>query len=153
MTWNHHMTIFLTKMEGSLLKSSIAMLSYYFMVIIVLNYNLPVCCVLSYRVVWWCIPLLLVIFLQVVYNAKKLSSLVAKKKKQQNWLDYYENKYSRNQTTRPTKKVCHFQQSNLYEHQIFFCFSISSVSFSSLLQYVILVANIMLADWLFRSMW
>ncbi|GAU14512.1 hypothetical protein TSUD_250540, partial [Trifolium subterraneum] len=42
---------------------------------------------------------------QVIYNAKKLSSLVAKKKKQQNWLDYYENKYSRNQTTRPTKKT------------------------------------------------
>ncbi|CAJ2653756.1 CSC1-like protein At3g21620 [Trifolium pratense] len=42
---------------------------------------------------------------QVVYNAKELSSLVAKKKKQQNWLDYYENKYSRNQTTRPTKKT------------------------------------------------
>ncbi|KAK7385845.1 hypothetical protein VNO78_31760 [Psophocarpus tetragonolobus] len=42
---------------------------------------------------------------QVVYNAKKLSSLVSKKKKRQNWLDYYELKYSRNQSTRPTKKT------------------------------------------------
>ncbi|RYR00213.1 hypothetical protein Ahy_B07g088322 isoform A [Arachis hypogaea] len=42
---------------------------------------------------------------QVIYNAKKLSSLVAKKKKKQNWLDYYQLKYSRNQTERPTKKT------------------------------------------------
>ncbi|TKY57036.1 CSC protein [Spatholobus suberectus] len=42
---------------------------------------------------------------QVVYNAKKLSSLVSNKKKRQNWLDYYELKYSRNQSTRPSKKT------------------------------------------------
>ncbi|ESW14002.2 hypothetical protein PHAVU_008G210700 [Phaseolus vulgaris] len=42
---------------------------------------------------------------QVVRNAKKLSSLVSKKKKTQNWLDYYELKYSRNQSTRPYKKT------------------------------------------------
>ncbi|WVY89584.1 hypothetical protein V8G54_035098 [Vigna mungo] len=42
---------------------------------------------------------------QVVHNAKKLSSLVSKKKKTQNWLDYYELKYSRNQSTRPFKKT------------------------------------------------
>ncbi|RDX62634.1 CSC1-like protein, partial [Mucuna pruriens] len=42
---------------------------------------------------------------QVVYNAKKLSSLVSKKKKKQNWLDYYELKYSRNQSIRPSKKT------------------------------------------------
>ncbi|XP_057441593.1 CSC1-like protein At3g21620 [Lotus japonicus] len=42
---------------------------------------------------------------QVVYDAKKLSSLVAKKKKKQNWLDYYELKHSRNQSIRPTKKT------------------------------------------------
>ncbi|KAK7320518.1 hypothetical protein VNO77_30065 [Canavalia gladiata] len=42
---------------------------------------------------------------QVVYDAKKLSSLVAKKKKKQNWLDYYELKYSRNQSLRPFRKT------------------------------------------------
>ncbi|KAK4279208.1 hypothetical protein QN277_016944 [Acacia crassicarpa] len=42
---------------------------------------------------------------QVVYNAKKLSSLVSQKKSKQNWLDYYNLKYSRNQTKRPSKKT------------------------------------------------
>ncbi|XP_019434074.1 PREDICTED: calcium permeable stress-gated cation channel 1-like [Lupinus angustifolius] len=42
---------------------------------------------------------------QVVYNAKKLSSLVAMKKKMQNWLDYYQLKHSRNQSARPTKRT------------------------------------------------
>ncbi|KAL5101650.1 hypothetical protein RYX36_005977 [Vicia faba] len=42
---------------------------------------------------------------QVVYDAKKLSSLVAMKKKKQNWLDYYELKYSRKQSIRPTIKT------------------------------------------------
>uniref|UniRef100_A0A7N0UCZ1 Calcium permeable stress-gated cation channel 1 n=1 Tax=Kalanchoe fedtschenkoi TaxID=63787 RepID=A0A7N0UCZ1_KALFE len=43
---------------------------------------------------------------QVVYNANKLASLVAKKKKLQNWLDYYQLKFSRNQSAgRPTMKT------------------------------------------------
>ncbi|CAL0317584.1 unnamed protein product [Lupinus luteus] len=42
---------------------------------------------------------------KVVYDAKQLSSLVAKKKKNQNWLDYYQLKYSRSKSVRPTKKT------------------------------------------------
>ncbi|KAK3021955.1 hypothetical protein RJ639_046154 [Escallonia herrerae] len=42
---------------------------------------------------------------QVVYNANKLARLVKKKKSKQNWLDYYQLKYSRNQSTRPTMKT------------------------------------------------
>lgn len=43
--------------------------------------------------------------MQVVYNANKLAKLVKEKKSKQNWLDYYELKYSRNQLKRPVKKV------------------------------------------------
>ncbi|KDP20707.1 hypothetical protein JCGZ_21178 [Jatropha curcas] len=42
---------------------------------------------------------------QVVYNANKLAKLVKKKKKMQNWLDYYQLKYSRNQSHRPFMKT------------------------------------------------
>ncbi|CAN0914428.1 Calcium permeable stress-gated cation channel 1, partial [Linum grandiflorum] len=42
---------------------------------------------------------------QVVYNANKFSSLVAKKKKLQNWLDYYQIKHSRNPSKKPTTKT------------------------------------------------
>ncbi|KAG5246691.1 calcium permeable stress-gated cation channel [Salix suchowensis] len=42
---------------------------------------------------------------QVVCNANKLASLVKKKKKEQNWLDYYQLKYSRNQSQRPQMKT------------------------------------------------
>ncbi|KAG5561321.1 hypothetical protein RHGRI_004372 [Rhododendron griersonianum] len=42
---------------------------------------------------------------QVVYNANKLAKLVKEKKSKQNWLDYYELKYSRNQSKRPVKKT------------------------------------------------
>ncbi|KAA8515540.1 hypothetical protein F0562_018849 [Nyssa sinensis] len=42
---------------------------------------------------------------QVVYNANKLASLVEEKKKKQNWLDYYQIKYSRNQSKRPVMKT------------------------------------------------
>ncbi|KAF7150571.1 hypothetical protein RHSIM_Rhsim02G0105600 [Rhododendron simsii] len=42
---------------------------------------------------------------QVVYNANKLAKLVKEKKSKQNWLDYYELKYSRNQLKRPVKKT------------------------------------------------
>ncbi|EEF29316.1 CSC1-like protein At4g02900 [Ricinus communis] len=42
---------------------------------------------------------------QVVYNANKLASLVAKKKSLQNWLIYYQNKYDRNPSVKPTKKT------------------------------------------------
>ncbi|KAJ6934976.1 calcium permeable stress-gated cation channel 1-like isoform X1 [Populus alba x Populus x berolinensis] len=42
---------------------------------------------------------------QVVCNANKLASLVKKKKKKQNWLDYYQLKYSRNQSQRPQMKT------------------------------------------------
>lgn len=43
--------------------------------------------------------------MQVVINANKLAKLVTKKKKMQNWLDYYQVKYSRNDSKRPTMKV------------------------------------------------
>ncbi|KAF3546309.1 hypothetical protein DY000_02004723 [Brassica cretica] len=42
---------------------------------------------------------------QAVYNANKLSELVQKRKKCQNWLDYYQNKHSRNPSKRPMIKV------------------------------------------------
>lgn len=52
-------------------------------------------------------------FLQVVVNANKLAKLVKKKKKLQNWLDYYQLKYSRNNSKRPMMKVI-----NLICHQL-----------------------------------
>ncbi|CAI9090095.1 OLC1v1024787C2 [Oldenlandia corymbosa var. corymbosa] len=42
---------------------------------------------------------------QVVYNANKLTGLVNEKKKCQNWLDYYQLKYARNQSRRPRAKT------------------------------------------------
>ncbi|XP_023001540.1 calcium permeable stress-gated cation channel 1-like [Cucurbita maxima] len=42
---------------------------------------------------------------QVVRDANKLAKLVKKKKKAQNWLDYYQLKYSRNSTIRPFMKT------------------------------------------------
>jgi hypothetical protein len=42
---------------------------------------------------------------QVVYNANKLAKLVKEKKKVQNWLDYYQLKYERNTSKRPTVKT------------------------------------------------
>nr|CAB3477295.1 unnamed protein product [Digitaria exilis] len=42
---------------------------------------------------------------QVVYNANKLSKLVEEKTKMQNWLDYYQLKFERNASKRPTTKT------------------------------------------------
>ncbi|XP_006644293.1 calcium permeable stress-gated cation channel 1 [Oryza brachyantha] len=42
---------------------------------------------------------------QVVYNANKLDKMVKEKKKMQNWLDYYQLKYERNTSKRPTMKT------------------------------------------------
>jgi hypothetical protein len=42
---------------------------------------------------------------QVVYNANELAKLVEDKKKMQNWLDYYQLKYTRNKEQRPRVKV------------------------------------------------
>ncbi|KAJ0082399.1 hypothetical protein Patl1_09949 [Pistacia atlantica] len=42
---------------------------------------------------------------QVVINANKLAKLVKKKKKMQNWLEYYQNKYERNNSKRPVMKT------------------------------------------------
>ncbi|PIN22378.1 hypothetical protein CDL12_04917 [Handroanthus impetiginosus] len=42
---------------------------------------------------------------QVVINANKLAKLVKEKKSKQNWLDYYQLKYSRNQSRRPVTKT------------------------------------------------
>ncbi|KAI7741870.1 hypothetical protein M8C21_027949 [Ambrosia artemisiifolia] len=42
---------------------------------------------------------------QVVVNANKLSKLVEEKKKKQNWLVYYQNKFERNQSKRPLMKT------------------------------------------------
>ncbi|XWS12878.1 hypothetical protein CRYUN_Cryun37aG0127900 [Craigia yunnanensis] len=44
-------------------------------------------------------------YLQVVCNANKLAELVKKKKSKQNWLDYYQLKYSRNSAKRPFMKT------------------------------------------------
>ncbi|MBA0802839.1 hypothetical protein Gohar_013109, partial [Gossypium harknessii] len=45
---------------------------------------------------------------QLVYNANKLSELVNEKKKIQNWLDFYQNKYKRNPLKRPSLKQTGF---------------------------------------------
>ncbi|GKV46420.1 hypothetical protein SLEP1_g53407 [Rubroshorea leprosula] len=42
---------------------------------------------------------------QVVYNANRLSELVNEKNKTQNWLDYYQNKYSRHPDHKPSIKT------------------------------------------------
>ncbi|XP_052181428.1 calcium permeable stress-gated cation channel 1-like isoform X2 [Diospyros lotus] len=42
---------------------------------------------------------------QVVYNANKLAKLVKEKKKKENWLDYYQLKYSRSPSKRPMMKT------------------------------------------------
>ncbi|XVF27935.1 hypothetical protein REPUB_Repub14bG0152400 [Reevesia pubescens] len=42
---------------------------------------------------------------QVVCNANKLAKLVKKRKSKQNWLDYYQLKYSRNNANRPFMKT------------------------------------------------
>ncbi|CAO2839700.1 unnamed protein product [Amaranthus hypochondriacus] len=42
---------------------------------------------------------------QVVYNANKLASLVEKKKSLENWLTYYQNKYERKPSKKPTTKT------------------------------------------------
>ncbi|XP_010315702.2 calcium permeable stress-gated cation channel 1-like [Solanum lycopersicum] len=42
---------------------------------------------------------------QVVYNANKLAKLVKEKNSKQNWLDYYNLKYSRNKSKRPMMKT------------------------------------------------
>lgn len=42
---------------------------------------------------------------QVVCNANQLAKLVKQKKSKQNWLDYYQLKYSRNQSKRPMMKT------------------------------------------------
>ncbi|KAJ4730079.1 Calcium permeable stress-gated cation channel 1 [Melia azedarach] len=42
---------------------------------------------------------------QVVYNANRLSELVNKKKKLQNWLDFYQLKYSRHPSRKPSLKT------------------------------------------------
>ncbi|XP_042519775.1 calcium permeable stress-gated cation channel 1-like isoform X2 [Macadamia integrifolia] len=42
---------------------------------------------------------------QVVYDARKLSKLVEEKKNMQNWLDYFELKYSRNKSAKPSMKT------------------------------------------------
>jgi len=40
-----------------------------------------------------------------VYNANDLAKLVAQRKAMQNWLTYYENKFERKPSSRPTTKV------------------------------------------------
>jgi hypothetical protein len=41
----------------------------------------------------------------VVYNANKLAKLVKEKAKMHNWLDYYQLRFERNASKRPTTKV------------------------------------------------
>ncbi|XP_051126067.1 calcium permeable stress-gated cation channel 1-like [Andrographis paniculata] len=42
---------------------------------------------------------------QVVINANKLAKLIEEKQKRENWLDYYQTKYSRDQSKRPVTKT------------------------------------------------
>lgn len=49
------------------------------------------------------------IFMQAVYDANKLFKLVDEKKKMHNWLDYYQLKYVRDPSKRPTLKVLYLQ--------------------------------------------
>ncbi|KAG0461256.1 hypothetical protein HPP92_021553 [Vanilla planifolia] len=42
---------------------------------------------------------------QVVYNANKLAKMVEQKKSMQNWFDYYQLKFERNPSKRPTCKI------------------------------------------------
>ncbi|TMW93235.1 hypothetical protein EJD97_011998 [Solanum chilense] len=59
---------------------------------------------------------------QGVYNANKLAKLVKEKKSKQNWLDYYQLKYSRDQSKRPMMKTgflgCFGAKVDAIEHQI-----------------------------------
>ncbi|CAL9221775.1 unnamed protein product [Arabidopsis halleri] len=59
---------------------------------------------------------------QAVYNANKLSELVQKRKKLQNWLDYYQNKHSRNPSKRPVIKIgflgCWGEEVDAIDHYI-----------------------------------
>ena len=62
--------------------------------------------------------------LQVVLNANKLADLVEDKKSKQNWLDYYQNKYSRKPSNRPMMKVCLFDSyQRVYINKKFHIFS------------------------------
>lgn len=45
------------------------------------------------------------LFMQVVYDTNKLGGLVEEKKQMENWRDYYELKYGRSPSKRPTCKV------------------------------------------------
>lgn len=60
----------------------------------------------------------------MVRNANQLAKLVKKKKKAQNWLDFYQIKYSRDSTVRPLMKVtillAYFLQDLLQPMLIFF---------------------------------
>ncbi|KAI0522863.1 hypothetical protein KFK09_005248 [Dendrobium nobile] len=42
---------------------------------------------------------------QIVYDANKLANMVQKKKNMRNWLDYYQLRFERNSSTRPTCKT------------------------------------------------
>lgn len=59
---------------------------------------------------------------QGVYNANKLAKLVKEKKSKQNWLDYYQLKYTRDQSKRPMMKTgflgCFGAKVDAIEHQI-----------------------------------
>lgn len=80
------------------------------------------------------------IAVQVVYNANKLADLVEKKKKMQNWFDYYRLKYERNPSERPTTKVCRQDKNDqiailffdvdfgLYISKLEYCISIFSIN-------------------------
>ncbi|KAK8642223.1 hypothetical protein V6N13_011578 [Hibiscus sabdariffa] len=60
---------------------------------------------------------------QVVCNANKLAKLVEKRKSMQNWLDYYQLKYSRNNAKRPLMKTGFLglwgKQVDAIDHHIF----------------------------------
>ncbi|KAK6149706.1 hypothetical protein DH2020_017231 [Rehmannia glutinosa] len=65
--------------------------------------------VLSFEIPVWvsgsCHVLYLSGSFMVVINANKLAKLVKEKKSKENWLDYYQLKYSRNQSQRPMTKT------------------------------------------------
>lgn len=79
----------------------------------------------------------LVIYLQVVYNANKLSDLDKEKKKLRNWLDFYQLKYSRNQSNRPSTKVLHYQWTDAICDSFHFCFVLCNIESFGLVFFIL----------------
>lgn len=92
--------------------------------------------------------------MQVIYNANKLAKLVKEKKSKQNWLDYYELKYSRNQSKRPVKKVPLWNvmsPTNSISRVLYFML-LFSYSFGAVLM-LFIAYSFLIADWFPWLLW